>query len=219
MTKHAEYEEINVESALNPAKLILASSSPRRKELLRLLGIPFTVVEPRVEEVVRTNQPELFVQELAIRKAQAFRGKGIIVAADTIVVFEDKILGKPADQEEAYKMLLLLQGKPHLVITGVAVATPESMSSSHCTTRLIMRQYSEEEARAYVSSGRAMDKAGAYAIQDADFNPVVSYEGCYLNVIGLPLCTLVRLLRKSGLPVENFHKPQECLECRAEDQL
>ena len=163
-------------------------------------------------------EPEALVQ-LAILKAQACPEERVVVAADTAVIFEGKILGKPDDEEGALKMLLSLKGRTHLVITAVAATHHDKVSSSYCSSVVSMRDYTHDEVRAYIASGKAMDKAGGYAIQDKDFKPVASYEGCYLNIVGLPLCALVRVLRELGFNLENFNKPSECQGCQVKDQL
>lgn len=103
------------------------------------------------------------------------------------------------------------------MLTGVAVVAPGREVFSCCTTRVAMREYSEDEIKAYISSGKALDKAGAYGIQDADFAPVASFRGCYLNVVGLPICTLGKLLREVGLNLKKFDRPQQCRECPIAD--
>lgn len=199
-------------------KLILASSSPRRRELIKVFNIPFSVFDPEVDELLGEAEPEALIQ-LAIRKARTFHGEGVVMAADTAVVFENKLLGKPGNEEAAFEMLLALRGRTHLVITAVAAVLGDKVCSTYCSTLVSMRDYTEDEAWAYVASGSPMDKAGGYAIQDRDFSPVASYEGCYLNVVGLPLCTLVGVIRELGFCIDNFNRPQECQGCQSEDLL
>jgi len=199
-------------------KLVLASSSPRRKDLIKALGIPFLIFEPNVDETVNIAKPEELTQ-IAIRKVRAFPGNDVAVAADTAVVYDDRLLGKPANEEDAFKMLLSLRGKAHLVITAVAVMAQNRVSSSYCMTQVTMRNYTEDEIRTYIASGKARDKAGGYAIQDKDFNPVASYEGCYLNVVGLPLCPLVQIIKELGFCLISFSKPAECQGCQSKDKL
>ena len=203
---------------MNLDKLILASSSPRRRELIKAFNIPFSVFKPEVDELITEEEPEALVQ-IAVRKARAFPGEGVVVAADTAVVFENKFLGKPGNEEAAYEMLLALRSRTHHVITAVAAVLGDRVSSTYCSTLVTMRDYTEDEAWAYVASGSPMDKAGGYAIQDRNFYPVASYEGCYLNVVGLPLCTLVGIIRELGFCIDNFNKPQECQGCHSEDLL
>ena len=188
-------------------KVILASSSPRRRELLATLALPYEISTAPVEETPLENEsPKDLVQRLALAKAKAIRttnSQDIILAADTIVVFKDKILGKPKDEAEAKEMLLALRGNWHVVFTGIAVLAPPSLEllAVECT-QVLMRDYSLEEIEAYVNSGRAMDKAGAYGVQDEGFRPVAKIRGCYTNVMGLPLCLTAELLGKVGFNFE-----------------
>jgi MAF protein len=205
-------------------QLILASRSPRRRKLLAHLGLPFRVVVPQVEEdaaPTATGKPEELAEVLALAKAQAVAGQereGIVIAADTIVVDGETILGKPADGVEAAATLRGLRGRTHRVITGLAVVHAGTgwRGASQVTTHVRMRRYSDGEIAAYVARGEPLDKAGAYAIQDERFHPVASYDGCYCNVVGLPLKALILLLRRAGLDItsdtpENL--PQECAAC------
>ena len=204
--------------------LILASRSPRRHRLLAYLDLPFRVVIPQVEEdfaPVATGKPEDLAEALALAKAEAVaseEGEGIVIAADTIVVDGDTILGKPADSSEAAAMLRRLRGKTHRVITGRAVvdAGGGQRPASHVVTAVHMRPYSDAEIAAYVARGDPLDKAGAYAIQDEQFHPVGSYDGCYCNVVGLPLKALLILLRRAGLDITLGGLealPPECVAC------
>ena len=205
-------------------QFILASRSPRRRELLAHLGVPFRVVVPEVEEDVTpasSGQPEGLAEALALAKAEAVardEGEAVVIAADTIVVDGDTILGKPADGAAAAETLRRLRGKTHRVITGLAVVDAGSgrRAASHVVTAVQMRDYSDAEVAAYVARGEPFDKAGAYAIQDEQFHPVASYDGCYCNVVGLPLKTLVILLRRAGLDirVDSLQDlPPQCAAC------
>ena len=205
-------------------QLILASRSPRRRQLLAHLGVPFRVVVPEVEEdaaPASSGQPEELAEALALAKAEAVakdERDGIVIAADTIVVDGDTILGKPADDSEAAATLRRLRGRTHRVITGLAVVDPGSgqRTASHVVTVVQMRDYSDAEVAAYVARGEPLDKAGAYAIQDEQFQPVASYDGCYCNVVGLPLKALVSLLRRAGLditPRSLQDLPPQCTGC------
>ena len=204
--------------------LILASRSPRRRRLLDHLGLPFRVVISQVEEDMAptaAGRPQELAETLALAKAEAVateEGEGIVIAADTIVVDGDTILGKPADSSEAAAMLRRLRGKTHRVITGLALVDPGSgqQAASHVVTSVRMRPYSDAEIAAYVTRGDPLDKAGAYAIQDEAFHPVASYQGCYCNVVGLPLKALVTLLRRASLDItpESLETlPPECARC------
>jgi MAF protein len=205
-------------------QLILASRSPRRRDLLAHLGVPFQVVVPEVEEnaaPASSGQPEELAEALALAKAEAVaraEKEGVVIAADTIVVDGDTILGKPANGAEAAEMLRRLKGREHRVITGLAVVHAGSgqRAASHVVTAVQMRDYSDAEIAAYVARGDPLDKAGAYAIQDEQFQPVASYDGCYCNVVGLPLKALVTLLRRAGLDI-TLHSlqdlPPQCAAC------
>lgn len=205
--------------------LILASGSPRRRQLLARLGLPFRVVVPDVDENASSNAdltPEEMAEALARSKALSVaqrEGSGLVLAADTLVVDGDTVLGKPRDAAEAASMLRRLRDREHRVITGVAVVDATRFTASlvgHVTTAVRMRPYSEEEIAAYITRGEPFDKAGAYAIQDPHFRPVASYDACYCNVVGLPLRAVIRLLRGAGLDITDDHLaglPAECERC------
>ena len=197
--------------------LVLASASPRREELLRLLGLDFTVDPSGIDEPLEPGRPpEEQAQELAAAKAQVVARRwpeDVIIAADTLVVLEGRVLGKPADRDEAARMLRSLRGREHRVVTGVAVSHPGGSVTRHRQTRVWMRDYSDAELDAYVASGGTLDKAGAYAIQDAAFRPVDRLEGCHCNVVGLPLGLLLRLLREVETPAPSIARPQQCAGC------
>ena len=176
--------------------LILASASPRRRELLATLGLCFEVVKPNVDErLFEGEAPEQFVERLAKAKADAiFPTDAMVIAADTIVVLEDHILGKPTDSEDARRMLRALSGKSHRVITGVCVQNSTRSIVFSLSTMVTFRALAEEEILMYVESGEPLDKAGAYAIQGYAASMVVRIEGSYTNVIGLPLCEIYKTL-------------------------
>jgi MAF protein len=186
--------------------LILASNSPRRRQLIALAGWNFTVSVADVDESTRENEsPAEYVLRLAESKARTIANRApagdILLAADTTVVDGSDILGKPADEAEAMQMLIRLRGRAHQVYTGVALLRTSDglILKDLCVTDVPMRDYSDEEIRAYVATGDPLDKAGAYAIQHAQFSPVASMDGCYASVMGLPLCHVVRLMRKMGV--------------------
>ena len=186
--------------------LVLASASPRRTELLSSLGVEHEVVHPAVDEAVRVGEhPRTMVERLALDKARQVSGTTadkLVVGADSVVVVDGRAVGKPADVAEATDVLKQLRGRQHSVITGVAVV--DSGSGRHwvssCTTKVMMRSYSDHEIATYVATGQPMDKAGSYGIQDRSFDPASSVDGCYTNVVGLPLCEVMELLRKAGIP-------------------
>lgn len=198
-----------------PERWVLASASPRRRELFSLLELPFVATAAEVDEAIEGEEsPQEMVCRLSLAKAKAvgllYPG-GLIIAADTIVVLDGDILGKPADEAEAVAMLRRLQGRKHIVFSGVTVY---HLPSGRAITELAesavwMRTYTDEEIAYYVASGDPLDKAGAYAIQHQGFSPVERIEGCYASVMGLPLCHLARALAQLGvtLPVD---VPQVC---------
>ncbi|MCP4167367.1 MAG: septum formation protein Maf [Chloroflexi bacterium] len=197
--------------------LILASRSPRRHELLAAVGIPFSVHVADIDEsVLRNELPAPHALRLAETKARVVAQylsdeiDVVVLAADTIVVHHNQILGKPSDAEAARSMLQSLRRSPHQVITAVAVAyQPDHLSlherdciqiaSALHTSEVAMRPYSDAEIETYVASGDPMDKAGAYAIQNSDFQPVAGFSGCFASIMGLPLAVTVELLAGTGL--------------------
>ena len=191
----------------NDLPFILASQSPRRRILLDDVGVEFSVVRPDVREMICVGEtPEEFVMRLATEKAMSIASKhdAILIAADTVVVYEDMILGKPASHVEAADTLKLLRGKYHRVITGVSIVDSRSnkMRVMYKVSRILMRNYDDQEIDAYVVSGEAMDKAGAYGIQDKVFDPVKIVIGCYNNVVGLPTCVLYEMLSVFGKKIK-----------------
>ena len=183
--------------------LLLASNSPRRKQLLALGNWNFNIVVSDVDESQLADEtPKDYVLRLAQAKALAVVAKAhpenIIIGSDTAVVDGDEILGKPKDEMDAVRMLKQLRGHTHQVFTGVAVyrMDGESMLTELCVTDVPMRNYSDAEIQAYVKTGDPLDKAGAYAIQHPDFQPVESMSGCYASVMGLPMCHVLRTLKK-----------------------
>ncbi|MDP9180292.1 MAG: Maf family protein [Chloroflexota bacterium] len=189
-------------------RFVLASASPRRRELLALLGVPFDVWPVDIDEDAgRSRDPQIVARRLARTKAEAARltePDAPIIAADTIVSYESTLLGKPRDAGAARRMLKMLRGQTHDVVTAVALMPPgrRSILGRQPLTRVTMRDYTDAEIEAWIARGGPFDRAGAYAIQDADFQPVERYDGCYCNVVGLPLWPLVEMLRKAELPVE-----------------
>ena len=186
-------------------KIILASNSPRRKELLIQIGLSFTVAPADVDESVLPGEsPEAYAVRVALNKARIAAeraGEGIIIAADTIVVIGDSILGKPADARDAESMLALLSGKGHRVVTALAVmdAATGKGETRISATKVWFRDLTEREIAAYVATGEPLDKAGAYGIQERGALLVERIEGCYSNVVGLPLSLLGEMLREFGV--------------------
>ena len=198
--------------------LVLASNSPRRKHLLTLGGWAFRVEPAQVDENPLPGEDPLgYVLRLAQGKARAIAERSpledTIIAADTTVVDGGEILGKPSNAVEAEAMLRRLRGKQHQVFTALAVmrCSDNIQVTDWCVTDVPMRAYSEQEMLSYIATGDPLDKAGAYAIQHPDFKPVTGLQGCFANVMGLPLCHVVRILEKLGIHTgENI--PQACQE-------
>jgi septum formation protein len=183
-------------------ELILASASPRRAELLKQAGIPFRRIVSGVDEDLHDPaDPEKHVQELSRRKAKDVAGRlssGIVLGADTIVVLDEHILGKPADEKEAAEMLAMLSGRTHQVYTGLTLIDAARRTSvDHVEiTAVTFRELSDEEIAEYVATGEPMDKAGAYGIQGRGALLVSGIKGCYFNVVGLPLAGLMEAMRR-----------------------
>ena len=215
--------------------LLLASNSPRRRELLAFSGIPFTVAAADVDESILSNEkPADYVVRLAEVKARACcphpnlppRGEGtsplslreraggegkIVIGSDTAVVDAGEILGKPRDESDAESMLRQLRGRTHQVYTAIALFDVERgrLLSELSISDVPMRDYSDAELEAYVQTGDPLDKAGAYAIQNGEFHPVENFSGCYAGVMGLPMCHVARNFKKLGIEPEN-DIPQVC---------
>lgn len=186
--------------------LVLASNSPRRKQLLSLGGWMYAVAVADVDESLHPNEtPGDYVLRLAESKARKSAenatAESVVIAADTSVVDAGEILGKPLDEEEAARMLKRLRGHTHQVYTGLALlrVSDSLILTDLSVTDVPMRNYSNEEIDAYVQTGDPLDKAGAYGIQHPDFHPVKNLEGCFASVMGLPLCRLTRLLEQFEL--------------------
>jgi septum formation protein len=183
-------------------KLYLASASPRRAELLKQVGIPFEVIAPAVSEKEDCIlSPAKLVSLLARNKAEnvaSFISEGLILAADTVVYCRNQILGKPVNVEDARRMLNLLSGEKHEVITGLVLLDLSSgkLESELVTTGVWMKKLSETEVTAYINTGEPFDKAGAYGIQGYAALFIKRLEGCYFNVVGLPLNKLYEMLQK-----------------------
>jgi septum formation protein len=188
-------------------QFILASGSPRRRELLSSLGLPFTVVTSGVDEGIDGDSlPSEMVVHLAERKARAVVETvtaGLVIGADTTVALDDLVLNKPVDDADARRMLRLLRGRTHEVWTGIVVIDAESgrMECGAVRSLVRMRAYSDQEIDAYVATGEPLDKAGAYAIQGGAGVFVEGIDGCYTNVVGLPLCELSSMFSRFGVVI------------------
>jgi septum formation protein len=183
--------------------IVLASASPRRQELLKNAGINFVVRPANIEEVQRAGEdPAAFAERMARDKARAVRASAfdsVTLGADTVVVAGDQVLGKPANAEDAARMLRLLAGRQHFVITGVCLIGPDFEDVRSEKTAVYFTPLTEAEIRDYVSTGEPMDKAGAYAIQGRASRWISKIEGDYFNVVGLPVDLVWRMLREHGV--------------------
>jgi MAF protein len=189
--------------------LVLGSNSPRRRQLLALTGWTFSISAADIDESPHANEsPTEYVLRLAETKARAIAADAdqLVLAADTTVVDRGEILGKPSDESQATAMLTQLRGHAHQVYTGVALHRLRDglLLKDLCVTDVPMRDYSDDEIRAYVRTGDPLDKAGAYAIQHPQFQPVAldNLTGCYASVMGLPVCHVIRLMRQIDLQPE-----------------
>ncbi len=189
-------------------KIILASSSPRRKALLEQVGLEFDIVISEVDEIVDpTLSPEEVVKSLAHQKAMAVaskvRGDTLVIGADTIVAINDEIIGKPRNKEEIYAMLKRLSGNTHKVITWVCIIDTSNNKSfiDQNTSYVTFRKIDDDEIMKYIASGEPTDKAGSYAIQGIASIFIEKIEGNYSDIVGLPLCTLDKMLKQFGMNV------------------
>ncbi|MET0849811.1 MAG: Maf family protein [Candidatus Rokuibacteriota bacterium] len=190
----------------HPPRLVLASASPRRLELLGRLGIPFTVRPSGIPEVAPPGSPAEAVTALALAKARAVAATldapALVLGADTEVVLDGALLGKPGDAAHATRMLALLRGRVHEVVTGIAAveAPGGGRERTHAVvSRVRMANYGDADIQAYVATGEPFDKAGGYAVQGLGGRLVAEVEGCYTNVVGLPVEATRRLLREWGV--------------------
>ena len=188
-------------------RIILASESPRRKEMLRKLGIPFKSFHSRIDETVRFENPEKAVCDLALRKVNAYsRKKALVIGMDSLVIIGKKKLGKPTNEAEAERMLKLLSGKKHRVITGVAISFEGRVLIESETTYVSFRKLKLNEIRWYVKTGEVFDKAGAYAIQGLGRIFIEKIDGCYYNVIGFQVAAFQRVLSQFGMNIFDLMK-------------
>ena len=194
-------------------RLVLASGSQRRRELLTMCGYDFDIVVSDADESITETDPEKLVSALALRKANEvysrLRGENgddelAVVGSDTVVSFAGSIIGKPKDERDAVRILTMLSGKTHHVYTGVAVITAEQVQIECDVTEVTFKELSESEIEAYVASGEPMDKAGAYGIQGSFGMFVERIAGNYFTVIGMPLPRLYRMLKSVGVLPKNF---------------
>lgn len=199
-------------SPMSDARVVLASGSPRRHELLAKMGVPFTALVTDTDETA-DGYPQERVRVLAERKARAAAeqvDRGIVIGADTLVALQGESLGKPEDDADAKAMLKALSGKKHQVYTGVCLI---DAASGRCETRVegtdvYMRELSDKEIDQYIASGEPRGKAGAYAIQGLGGALVERYEGSYENIIGFPVALAADMLRRFGYPIDSCHAPE-----------
>ena len=190
--------------------LFLASGSPRRRELLTQIGVPFQVVSASIDETPLPDEcPAAYVERLARAKARAGRehllGASVsapfcVLGADTAVVLDDQILGKPVDEADALSMLMALSGREHEVLTAIAILAAERCETRVVRSRVSFRTISQQEAGQYWASGEPQDKAGGYAIQGLAAVFVAGLNGSYSGVVGLPVCETAELLGQFGIP-------------------
>lgn len=191
---------------LTQPKIVLASGSPRRREMLEKLGIDITVIPSNApEEVLANETPEEHVVRLSIDKAKEVAERENVsgrwfIGSDTVVLLDDRILGKPADEKEAAEMLSALSGNSHTVLSGYAIIDREKREivSDAVATEVCFRELTEEEITGYIASGEPMDKAGSYAIQGKAGVFVERISGSYNNVVGMPLCQVIEVLKRMG---------------------
>ena len=188
-------------------RIILASSSPRRAALLKQISIPFEIITPDVDETPFpfSEDPAGATEQLALCKAQTVASQlnspnCIVIGADTVVVLEDRVLGKPDDAAEARIMLQTLNGRSHCVITGFALVETgtDRFITAHEQTTVYMRCLTDEDIDAYITTGESLDKAGAYGAQGYGGSLIERVEGCFYNVVGLPLAKIVTSLKAFG---------------------
>ena len=212
-----------MEQSASESRVVLASGSPRRQEIMEALALTLEQVTPEGEEGPPHDDetPHQFTLRLSLEKARRVVGQAgqvVVLGADTVVVLDGKVLGKPASNAEAARMLQMLRGRVHTVVTGVTALDGRSgrWLSATKSTDVKMRRYSDDELMSYVASGDPLDKAGGYAVQHEGFHPAEDIQGCYLNVVGLPLCEVVDLL--DGLAVQarlrpDWQIPERCGPC------
>ncbi len=189
----------------NRMDIILASKSPRRRALLEQMGVrDFRIITPDIDEHMdRALPPAELVRQISLEKAQAVAAQAdpntVVIAADTVVALDGAVLGKPADEEEAFRMLSLLSGNRHQVYTGLTVLRGEQVFSQWEETAVTFRPLTAEEIEAYIATGEPMDKAGAYGIQGYGSLLIEGISGDYYNVMGLPVCRLGQILGQLGM--------------------
>lgn len=189
--------KVMLHNILNGIPVILASASPRRKEILSLLGLSYDVVISSIAEPITDEEPYIQAMRHAVGKTAAVnRPNALIIGADTIVVLQDQILGKPSNEAQAREYLKMLSGCEHEVITGICVRYREGYYSAHARSKVRFSELTDEEIKAYISTGEPMDKAGAYGIQGYGSQFIYHIQGCYFNVMGFPVQTFYALIQQ-----------------------
>lgn len=203
--------------------LILASTSPRRREILALLGVPFAVIAPRFEEIIGPGSIEAEVLQFAVEKARSVAAEhpqDIVIASDTMIMLDGEKFGKPLDVEDARRMLRALSGKLHHIYTSVAIIDGAGGPGLEIVEKVsvVMRAFTDQEISEYLSCGESLDKAGAYSIQGSGSGLIESIEGDYLAAVGMPLRPIAQYLQGCGwafpLDVERFHAEKRFLNWR-----
>lgn len=183
--------------------LILASASPRRREILATAGYSFQIIPSSAEEIMSGSSPQELARQNALAKAREVYktagGNACVIGADTVVTMDNAVLGKPSDRENAIEMLKALSGRVHYVVTGYAVVSEQGEDSAFCSTEVKFRTLSEKEIESYVNTEEPMDKAGAYGIQEKGCLLVEYIKGDFFNVVGLPISDLSLLLKKHNI--------------------
>ena len=193
-------------------KIVLASGSPRRKEILENMNLKFDIIKSEIEETIVENEsPEELVKRLSYEKAHDIASKNldsIVIGADTIVVLNNNVLGKPKDEDEAFNMLKQMSGKEHDVITGISILCLglKKEINDYCASKVKFKNLSDEEIYSYIRTGECLDKAGAYGIQGKGAFFVEKIEGDFFSVMGFPLGKFVRFLNKTGFNLNDLEK-------------
>ena len=186
-------------------KIILASKSPRRKQILQQVGLEFIIAVSAFDETqVKFKTPQEMVKKLSLEKAKIIAGKNpgaVIIGADTTVLYKNEIIGKPTSKQDAVRILKLLSGNIHEVVTGFTVMQGKKSITKHVTSKVKFKQLSEAEIKAYVATGEPMDKAGGYGIQDKGGLFVEDIQGDYFNVVGLPIFAVSEVLKQFGVEI------------------
>lgn len=184
-------------------QFILASASPRRREILEQMGLQFSVRAADIDESSTATDPAALVEELSLKKAQAVakttEENAVIIGADTVVAAADEILGKPKNEADARRMLRLLSGSTHRVFTGVTLIYEGVAHTAHCITEVTIQQMTNQEIEEYIASGEPYDKAGGYAAQGRAARYIVGINGCYWNVVGFPVNLFFNMLKQMGI--------------------